>query len=171
MGDFGTEELTLGSGSSIPDWEVYYPINVLEAVQQLPDNYMSKESAENLLHQVGDLQGFDFNGISKDSETGNWQIDGLVDTKETIFTLYTLFGYTNTLDSRDIGAFNKITFNNRIKVKIGLMGGSSYGWGIARLISKGYDNEATIIYNDKPSGNLIRIVTLFSGSYVIKTIR
>ena len=101
MGDFGTEELTLGTDSSIPDWEVYYPINVLETVQKLPDNYMSKASAENLLHQVGDLQGFDFNGISKDSETGNWQIDGLVDTKETIIKIDTALVFQSNKDNTD----------------------------------------------------------------------
>ena len=91
MGDFGTEELILGSGSSVPDWEVYYPINVLEAVQQLPQNYVSLESAENLLHQVGELQGFDFNNITVDEESGKMQVNGLVDTKETIIKFNTLF--------------------------------------------------------------------------------
>ena len=118
MGDFGTEELTLGSGSSTPDWEVYYPINVLEAVQQLPDNYMSKESAENLLHQVGDLQGFDFNGISKDSETGNWQIDGLVDTKETIVRLETRLKYQNnatgTISENDLEKIRYVARMSRL---------------------------------------------------------
>ena len=89
MGDFGTEALRLSSGFPVvPYWVVYYPINIKEAVQQLPTNYVSLESAENLLHQVGDLQGFDFDSISVDDD-GAMQINGLVDTKETIINLET----------------------------------------------------------------------------------
>ena len=85
MGDFGTEELTLAEGFPVtPRWAVYYPVNVVETVQQLPNNYVSLESAEQMLHQVGELQGFDFDSISVDEETGNMKVNGLVDTKETI---------------------------------------------------------------------------------------
>ena len=88
MGDFGTEELTLASGFPVvPRWAVYYPVNAVETIQQLPNNYVSLESAENMLHQVGELQGFDFDNISVDSETGNMKVNGLVDTKETIMKI------------------------------------------------------------------------------------
>lgn len=88
MGDFGTEELTLASGFPVvPRWAVYYPVNAVETIQQLPNNYVSLESAEQMLHQVGELQGFDFDSISVDSDTGNMKVNGLVDTKETIVYL------------------------------------------------------------------------------------
>ena len=96
MGDFGTEELILASGYTVvPNWVVYYPINVLETVQQLPNNYVSLESAESMLHQVGELQGFDFDSITVDEDTGNMKVNGLVDTKETIVDFDTFGGSTS----------------------------------------------------------------------------
>lgn len=90
VGDFGTEELTLASGFPVvPRWAVYYPVNAVEAIQQLPNNYVSLESAEKMLHQVGAIQGFDFDNIEVDSETGNMKVNGLIDTKDTIVNLTT----------------------------------------------------------------------------------
>ena len=124
MGDFGTEELSLASGYPVvPEWVVYYPINALETIQQLPNNYVSLESAENLLHQVGELQGFDFDSISVDEETGNMKVNGLVDTKETIITLDTeVFGSaTSQLVSTDLAKitdFIQHPLNKILKFKV-----------------------------------------------------
>ena len=123
MGDFGTEELTLASGFPVvPLWVVYYPINVKETVQQLPNNYVSLESAENMLHQVGELEGFDFDSISVDEETGNMKVNGLVDTKETIITLdsgvYSSGSPMSDHDYEQLLPLTYLSFNELEKLKI-----------------------------------------------------
>ena len=145
MGDFGTEELTLASGYPVtPYWVVYYPVNVLETVQQLPNNYVSLESAENLLHQVGELQGFDFDNISVDEETGNMKVNGLVDTKETIVYL-DIYEINNETHSKILAKCkNNITVWVRIHLTLTSTTNVYSGWVWSNEL-----RNCTIIYDTR----------------------
>ena len=175
MGDFGTEELTLASGFDVvPYWLVYYPVNVLETVQQLPNNYVSLESAENLLHQVGDLQGFDFDSISVDEETGNMKVNGLVDTKETIVEFEHNFGYgttngtiTNESDLRKINQLIKQAFTNTKKSAqvqiIQMRAGGHMCYSTMWSVQQNY--SLVILWNNTGEGNFIKTIIYKSGEY------
>lgn len=166
MGDFGTEELTLASGFPVtPRWAVYYPVNVLETVQQLPNNYISADSFLDSLNLVGETQGFHADGVQKNEETGNLEpyyldgnnnkIPGVLDTKETIVIFDTLWRYSNNIISdNDIPKLKALTFNNRMQIKIGQSGGAAFYYAQTRMIMK--DTQSTrimFIFSSAPSGD------------------
>ena len=122
MGDFGTEELILANDYPVvPNWYVYYPINVLETVQQLPNNYVSAESFLASLNLIGETEGFKADGIEMNEETGNLEpyyfdgsnnkVKGVKDTKETIITFKTRFStensWVNITNADDIAILEK----------------------------------------------------------------
>ena len=122
ISDFGTEEIMLSDGFPVvPNWVVYYPVNVKETVQQLPNNYVSLQSAENMLRQVGALLDFDFDSISVDEETGNMKVNGLVDTKETIIKLTSF----NSIDDIPAGLTPLNEHDKTLLKEIGLGTGKS----------------------------------------------
>lgn len=76
--DFGSEFLIYPTGYNLPVMTIEYPMNIRDTVSRLPQTYVSLESATRMMHQVGDLVGFDFNNITYDSDVGTLKVNGLV---------------------------------------------------------------------------------------------
>ena len=149
--DFGIEIVTYPSGLNYPTLVINYPLDIKATVQTLPSNYVSLESAENLLHQIGDLQGFDFDSISVDSTSQKMTVNGLVDTKETIYKADFIENATKfthgepTYNVLKVGA-NHIYF--RFECEINILADMYYSTPLIRLAGRDFYLGEYQIHND-----------------------
>lgn len=79
----------------------------------------------------------------------------------------------NVIADSDIDKIKNLTFNNRVEIKIGQSGGSTYYWATTRLLF--IDNEKQtvgFVFSSVPSGNgAYYIVANYQyKSYVVKTL-